>query len=452
MTTPIVIAREAIMKIINVSDVLDRSKVSRHHLWALVICALCMIVDGFDVQAMGYVAPALIKEWGIAKEAFGTVFGAGLLGMAVGAIFLAPLADKFGRRPILITAILLLSVSMFATIMADNIRYLIIVRFIAGISLGAIVPNAVSLAGEFSPVKIRITTMMIISSGFIFGGVIGGIISASVIPIFGWQSVFLIGAIAPLALVILMFFKLPESLLFLTVKGKRKGYIVDWLIKLGYKEAISQDTQFITHETKRNGVALIQLFKNNLAIGTVMLWVIIFMNMLANFFLATWLPVLMTEAGHNQSQAVWAGAVFWIGGLVGNLILGWIIDRKGFGVILSVTFVGAIIAIGSIGQLTTNLSLVLMVIGAAGFCILGAQVALNALSAVFYPTEFRSTGAGFALGIGRLGSVFGPLIGAELMRLQWSIPNLFFAFTVPITIALIGVLIFWKFGHLPKNN
>lgn len=445
-------AREAIMKTINVSDVLDNSKIGKHHIWALVICALCMVVDGFDVQAMGYVAPTLIKEWGVAKEAFGVVFGAGLFGMAVGAMLLAPLADRLGRKPVLIIAISLLSLSMFATIFAESIRYLTVVRFIAGISLGAIVPNAVSLAGEFSPARVRVTTMMVISSGFILGGVVGGVISAIVIPMLGWQSVFIIGAIAPLVLLVLMFVKLPESLLFLTVKGKKLEHVRNWLIKLGYNEKIDDNDQLVTYDKKKKGAALFQIFKNNLAIGTMMLWVIIFMNMLANFFLATWLPVLMTEAGHNQSQAVFAGAVFWIGGLVGNLVLGWVIDRKGFGLTLTFTFLGAILAIASIGQLTANLPFVLMVIGAAGFCILGAQVALNALSAVFYPTEFRSTGAGWALGIGRLGSVFGPLIGAELMRLQWGVSDLFFAFTIPIAIALSGVLIFWKFGSLPKSN
>jgi len=445
-------AREAIMKTINVSDVLDNSKINKHHLWALVICALCMIVDGFDVQAMGYVAPTLIKEWGVAKEAFGVVFGAGLLGMAVGAMLLAPLADRFGRKPLLIVAIAILSLSMFATIFADNVRYLIIVRFIAGISLGAIVPNAVSLAGEFSPARIRVTTMMIISSGFILGGVVGGVISAIVIPLWGWEGIFIIGGIVPLFLLILMLVKLPESLLFLTVKGRKIEHVKAWLIKLGYNEPINEQDKLITYDKKKKGAALFQIFKNNLAIGTMMLWVIIFMNMLANFFLATWLPVLMTEAGHTQSQAVYAGAVFWIGGLVGNLVLGWIIDRKGFGLTLSFTFVGAILAIASIGQLTTNLPLVLLVISAAGFCILGAQVALNALSAVFYPTEYRSTGTGWALGIGRFGSVFGPLIGAELMRLQWGVSDLFFAFTIPIAIALSGVLFFWKFGSLPKTN
>lgn len=437
------------MSIVNITDLIDQSKLTKHQIWVLVLCALCMVVDGFDVQAMGYVAPAIIQEWGIAKADLGSVFGAGLIGMALGALFLAPLADRLGRRPVLIGAMFVLSLCMAATMLADSIQALIFYRFITGICMGAIIPNCVTLAGEYSPARFRVTLMMIISSGFILGGVLGGVLAAAIIPIWGWHAIFLTGAIAPLVLTLIMLVKLPESLPFLTLKSRKPEVLKTWAVRLGYVEAAGTETKFVVNESAKGGVPIAQLFKNNLALGTIMMWVVNFMNLLAAYFLANWLPVLMTEAGHGGSNAVLAGAVFWIGGLLGNLILGWFVDRRGFGWTLSLTFIAAAIAIAMIGQSATTLSIAFLVIGAAGFCVLGAQTALNALGAVFYPTEVRSTGIGWALGIGRLGSILGPVLGAELIRLNWSTPNLFLTVTVPVIFALIAILIFWRFGNLP---
>lgn len=440
------------MKIININEVMDQARLTKHHIRILFICTLCMVIDGFDVQAISFVAPTLIEEWGIDKQAFGGVFGAGLLGMALGALILAPLADRFGRKPILIIAMLILSFSMFITMLADSIKFLIIIRFIAGFSLGAIVPNSVSLAGEYSPAKVRVTSMMIISSGFILGGVLGGAIASQIIPIFGWQSVFFVGAVAPLLLCIWMWVSLPESLQFLTVKQKQVDKISYWLQKLGITKGTSKQVSYITNVAPNNANKIAQLFQNGLAIGTILLWVILFMNLLATFFLANWLPILISQAGHPANFAVWAGATFWFGGLIGNLILGRMIDKFGFGSCLLITFVFGMLFIYAIGYSITSFEIVFIFIALAGFCILGAQTALNALAAVYYPTECRSTGAGWALGIGRLGSILGPVIGGILIGIGLPITSLFLSFTIPILIAAICIFIFWKSGYLPKTN
>lgn len=436
----------------NIAEKLDQSAFSKNHFFILLICTLCMIIDGFDVQAISFAAPTLIAEWGVDKQAFGSVFGAGLLGMAIGAFTLAPLADKYGRKPILIISMIILSASMAATVFADNIQYLRIVRFIAGFSLGAIVPNAVALAGEFSPVKIRVTSMMIISSGFILGGVLGGAFASYLIPHFGWHMVFIIGAIAPLIMVFVMWTALPESLLFLTVKQIKLNNINHWLKKLKI-EGISETNEFPyhTHSTNIVKAGVKQLFGNGLAFGTVLLWIILFMNLLATFFLANWLPILISQSGYDAQHAVWAGATFWFGGLIGNLVLGRYIDKYGFGMTLVLTFLGGIVFISAIGFSIQFKSLVFTFIALTGFCILGAQTALNALAAVYYPTEYRSTGAGWALGIGRLGSIFGPVIGGVLISMGLPITLLFFIFAIPILIAAIAIFIFWKMDKLPTK-
>lgn len=433
-----------------IAQKLDDSKLTKQHIIILVMCTLCMIIDGFDVQAISFVAPTLMNEWQLDKQAFGPVFGAGLLGMAVGALTLAPLADKFGRKPILMVSMVILSISMFATIYAQSVQYLIAVRFIAGLSLGAIVPNSVALAGEFSPLKNRVTVMMVISSGFILGGVVGGAVASYLIPNFGWEMVFIVGAIAPLLMLILMALKLPESLLFLAVQHKKPELIVTWLQRLGIEYTAAE------HDLPQPEESIVkarvrQLFQSGLGMGTCLLWVILFMNLLATFFLANWLPILIAQAGYGGKYAVWAGAIFWFGGLIGNLVLGRFIDRYGFGISLFITFIFAMLFISSIGMTLANLSLTLFLIACTGFCILGAQTALNALAAVYYPTEFRSTGAGWALGIGRLGSIFGPVIGGVLMAMGLSTSALFISFSFPILIAAISIFIFWKMNKLPTK-
>jgi MFS transporter, AAHS family, 4-hydroxybenzoate transporter len=437
---------------VNVAHVIDQSRLHSLQILVLVLCGLCMIMDGFDVQAMGYVAPAIIKEWQIAKPALGPVFGAGLFGIMVGSLGLSIVADKIGRRPVLIGAMIFLAISMFATAQATTLNYLLALRFISGLAMGAIIPNAMALAGEFSPLRVRVTLMMIVSSGFIIGGAVGGFISAALIPAFGWQSVFYAGAIAPLVVAAVIVLAMPESLQFLVMRGKDLHKVRAWLDRIAPESRIGADTQLVAPEHRRNGMPVANLFRDGLATGTVLLWIINFMNLLCAYFLANWLPVVMDAAGHSASQAVLAGTMLWVGGVIGNLLLGWLVDTRGFGPVLSLTFVVAAIAIAAIGQVAGSLAVVFIVIGAAGFCVLGAQSGLNALGPTYYPVSVRSTGTGWASGIGRFGSIFGPVVGGELMRLNWSTAELFQAAAVPAAIAMVAMLAFWRLIRLPSHH
>ena len=437
------------MATLNVADVIDRSRLGGLQIFVLILCALCLVIDGFDVQAMGYVAPAIIKQWGIAKADLGSVFGAGLVGMAVGALCLGPVADRFGRRPVLVGAMFGLAAAMFATSQAASVRELLVLRFATGLAMGAIIPNAVALAGEFSPKRIRVTLMMITSSGFILGGAVGGAIAAAMIPAFGWSSVFVAGAAAPLVLGLVMIFAMPESLQFLALQRRHLDHVKRWLVRIDQSLNIDADTELVVPEKKKHGVPFMHLFRDALGTGTVLLWAVNFMNLLAAYFLANWLPVIMTEAGHGTSQAVLAGTIFWVGGIAGNLLLGWFVDRRGFGPTLAITFLTAALAIALIGQVANSMLFACLAITATGFCVLGGQTALNALAAVYYPTSVRSTGMGWSLGVGRMGSILGPVIGGELMRLNWKTADLFFAASVPAMLALVAILLFWRSGLLP---
>jgi len=436
---------------INVSEVIDRARLGGLQILVIALCAMCMVIDGFDVQAMGYVAPALIKDWHVAKADFGAVFGAGLVGMAIGALALGIVADMVGRRSVLVGASLTLAASMAACSGADSLHDLLVLRFIAGVSMGAIVPNAIALAGEYSPSRIRVSLMMVASSGFILGGVLGGTIATALIPAYGWRSVFIAGAVAPLALALVMLVALPESLQFLTLRGWRPDQVRRRLARIDPALPLGAETRLIVSEVpKEKGVPFLVLFREPLGLGTALLWIINFMNLLAAYFLANWLPVIMSESGHSTAHAVLAGTVLWGGGLLGNLLLGWLVDRRGFGPVLVGMFLAAAAGIAMTGQMAGSLLPALVAIATAGFCVLGGQSALNTLAAVYYPTPVRSTGMGWALGFGRLGSIFGPVVGGELIRLNWATSELFFAACVPVLLAMVASLAFWRSGRLPR--
>lgn len=439
------------MNTIDVGEVIDNSRLSRLQVLVLVMCGLCMIIDGFDVQAMGYVAPAIIQQWGINKSDLGPVFGAGLIGMAVGAPLAGILADRFGRRLILIIALVGLSAGMAATATADTVRDLLVLRFLAGFCMGAIVPNAMAMAGEFSPLRNRVTLVMLTSCGFVVGGALGGTLAVMMIEPLGWQSVFLVGAAAPLLLAVLMLIIMPESIQFLVLRQRKLDRVRGWLRRIDGALHLQPDTRLQVRDApvgKRS--SLLDLVRDSRGLGTAMLWIILFMNLLGAYFLASWLPVIMHDAGHHTSSAVLAGTLLWTGGIIGNLVLGWFVDRRGFGPVMVCMFAVAAVAIAVLGQVATSMVSASIVIAIAGFCVLGGQSALNALATVFYPTTMRSTGAGWALGVGRLGSIVGPVIGGELMRLGWTSQSLLLAASVPAFLALLASLLFWFQGGLPR--
>lgn len=443
-------------KKVNVEQIIDASQLGYGQMLIFALCGMCLIMDGFDVQAMGYVAPSVIEEWGISKEALSPVFGAGLFGMLVGSLAFSSLADKIGRRPVLIGATMFFSLCMLATAFVNSIPQLIAFRFIAGLGLGCIMPNAMALAGEYSPRRTRVSVMMIVSCGFTLGGVVGGLLTAVLIPSFGWRSVFLVGGIIPLLISIVMWLRLPESIQFLVFKKGDREQIRKNLMQIAPQLHLPRDTEFELEETmKEQGVPFIALFKDGRARVTMLLWLVNFSNLLQMYFLSNWLPTVMREAGYSTQMAVLAGTMLWVGGVVGTLALGRIIDRLGFIPVLAVSFLTAIVSTALIGNpvVIASVGIIFMMIFFSGFAIVGGQPALNALAATYYPTSLRSTGIGWSLGVGRVGSVIGPVLGGYLMHLNWSHHQLFIAAAVPAVVSLCGILaIRFSTGSLMKTQ
>ena len=411
---------------VDVADFIDRQPVGAFQLKLLLTCAGVLFLDGFDTQAIGYVAPALAREWGLSKGALGPVFSAGLFGLMIGALLFGPLADRVGRRKIIIFSTLAFGVGSLVTAFVQDVNTLLAIRFLTGLGLGGAMPNAIALTSEFNPRRRRATMVMIMFCGFSVGAALGGLLAAALIPQFGWRSVFIVGGAAPLLLVPVLASRLPESVRFLALTGRANERVAELLGFISPKAALDPATQFVVHEPELAGIPVLHLFREGRTLVTLLLWVVFFMSLLDIYFLSNWLPTVLNDLGASVSEAAAIGSMLQVGGVVGTFALGSIIDRFSFRALALVYFV-AVFAVGAIGQLSHSTVFVTMAIFAAGFCIVGGQIAANALAAAFYPTSIRATGVGWALGIGRVGSIVGPLAGGVLMTMKWSTASVFMA-------------------------
>jgi AAHS family 4-hydroxybenzoate transporter-like MFS transporter len=399
------------------------------------------------------VAPAIVRDWNIPNAALGPVFGAGNFGVLIGSLGFSMLADTIGRRPVLIAATLFFSAMTLLTARASSVGELLALRFISGIGLGGIIPNATALVGEYSPRRKRVTLMMSITVGFTAGAAIGGFVAAWLIPAFGWQSVFYFGGAVPLVIALVMMLWLPESLQFMVLRGRNLDKVRRWLKRIDPDAPVDGATEYVVPEENRGGVPAIHLFREGRAMATILLWVVNFMNLLNLYSLASWLPTVMRDAGYSTSTAVLVGTILQVGGTIGTFGLAWLIARHGFVPVLATSFAVACISIASIGQPGLSLSLLFVVVFVAGWCVVGAQPGINALAATYYPTYLRSTGVGWGLGIGRLGAIVGPVLGGEFMRLKWSTQDIFFAAAIPAFVSVVAMMFLRKAsGEAPPQT
>ena len=426
--------------LVDVAEFIDAQPVGGFQLRLLLTCAAVLFLDGFDTTAIGYVAPSLAAEWHLTKGALGPVFSAGLFGLMIGALLFGPLADRIGRRKIIIFSTLAFGIGTLATAFVRDVNTLLAIRFLTGLGLGGAMPNAIALTSEFSPHRRRATMVMVMFCGFSVGAALGGFLAAGLIPHFGWRSVFVAGGVAPLLLVPILALKLPESVRFLALTGHANARVAQLLALINPKAEFAPATRFVVHEPELVGIPVLHLFKAGRTLTTLLLWVVFFMSLLDLYFMSNWLPTVLNDLGASVSEAAAIGSMLQVGGVVGTFALGNIIDRFSFRALALLYFV-AVFAVGAIGQLGHSAAFVTIAIFVAGFCIVGGQIAANALAAGFYPTSVRASGVGWALGIGRVGSIVGPLVGGALLTLKWSTGAVFMAAAAAAMCAALAA--FW---------
>lgn len=389
----------------------------RSQLTVAALCALVVFVDGFDAQAMGYVAPALTAAMGISRAVLGPVISSGLVGMMAGAFISGPLADRIGRRPLLIGCTLIFGVGSLLTATAQSVETLVAFRAITGLGMGGAMPNAIALTSEYMPSRRRGTAVTTMICGFSLGAAVGGFAAAAMIPRFGWQSVFIAGGAAPLLIAGATFLWLPESIRFQQLRGSRDV------------------------EAHGPGFAVAQLFAGRRALGTVLIWTLYFMNLLNLYFLNSWLPTIISDAHLPVTTAIRLTALFQVGGIGGAIVLGMLLDRRFSFWILAGSSLWASLFVILIGGAGASPLLLALTITAAGLGIIGGQNASHALSAAYYPVAIRSTGVGWALGVGRVGSIAGPVLGGLLLARGTGIEQVFWVAAIPAGIAAAAAAI-----------
>ena len=378
----------------HLTDLIGNSKVGSFQAGVFVLCALCLLMDGFDVQAMGFTAPAVIKDWHIPGPSMAPVLSAALFGIPVGSLLFSMLADRIGRRPVLIAAALVFSGFTLATSRVANLNELLALRFCAGLGLGGIMPNVVALVGEYSPSRLRATLIMNVANGLTAGAALGGFVAAWLIPNFGWRSVFAFGGAIPLVVAVLMFFLLPESAQFLAVRGNKLDQVGRLARRIAPNVPSGPNVEYVLHEEKkRSGVPLIHLFQEGRGLGTILLWTTNFMNLLNLYFLSSWLPTLVTGLGYTTRESVLVGTALQVGGTLGGVFLGWFVHRFGYVPTLATCFALGCVNVALIGQPGFSLAMLTGVVFFAGVGILGGQAGINALASSYYPTDLRATGA-----------------------------------------------------------
>jgi AAHS family benzoate transporter-like MFS transporter len=427
------------MNKVDINEVIDRAKFNRFHFGVMCLCALLLIFDGYDLFIYGVVLPVLMDEWSLTPVQAGALGSYALFGMMFGAFIFGPLADRIGRKQGVMICFVLFSLATFLTGFASNTTQFGILRFIAGLGCGGLMPNAVALMNEYAPRRSRGTLVALMFSGYSLGGVLAAGIGIYVLPRFGWEFMFF-AAIVPLLLIPLLMWKLPESIGFLVRQGKEEQ-ARNMLVKLNPAAGLDANSDLTQTTTKATSVPVLDLFKEDRLLGTLMIWLAFFCCLLMVYALGSWLPKLMANAGYSLGSSLSFLLALNFGGMFGAILGGWLGDRFGLPRVMVWFFIASAVSISLLGFNSPMIILYALII-IAGATTIGTQILLYANTAQFYPLAVRSTGLGWASGIGRTGAIAGPFLGGTLMAMALPLKMNFFAFAIPGVIATIAILLF----------
>jgi AAHS family 4-hydroxybenzoate transporter-like MFS transporter len=431
---------------LNVQDFLDAQRFRGFHWIVFIMCFFVVAMDGFDTSVMGYITPGLLQDWKVPREALGPVLSAALIGLGIGAVVAGPIADRIGRKAVMIVSVFFFGAWSVASAHTTSLTALTMFRFLTGLGLGASMPNAVALMSEYAPKRIRGVAVNTMFTGYTLAAALCGLIAAYLIPRFGWQSVLLTGGIIPIVISVVLIPFLPESLKFLVARNRSAEKTAALLgriapgMELHGVRLVSEESESVI---KRNPVAT--LFSSQYRLGTLMLWLGYFMFLSVFYMLTNWTPTLFKASGMSLHESVLIGSLIHFGGTFGLLAAGFLMDRfKPAYVIASFAALTGLVLVIIGHSLGSPVWFIGSLIFVSGICLSAGVGSMPPFAADFYPTASRVTGTSWVLAIGRFGAVGGAWGGAVLSGLGWKFGDIYSLLAIPLLFAALSLVVMGK--------
>jgi MFS transporter, AAHS family, 4-hydroxybenzoate transporter len=427
---------------VQVSHFLDEYGLGSFQIKLIVWSVLLAMIDGYDIGAIAFAAPSLIKEWHVAPKELGLVLSASNIGVLFGSQIFGWIGDRYGRKTALILANLLFGVFTFIAAYSSNLTELSVLRLIAGLGIGGVIPNLVAINAESAPRTMR-ATLAIIAVGLVpLGGALAGFAAAALVPQHGWQVLFQIGGVVPVVFALAGIVMLPESIKFMALHESQRGKMEALLTAIRPDFKVPPNARFVIEDEKQSPSNPIHLFDNGLQAITPLTWLMFACNLMGYFFLISWTPTLMGAAHVPPQTAALAGAALQVGGTIGALVLCWWLQKARF-LAIAILFVIAVPVVSSIGYAgLSSTSALITATFFAGVIVLGIQSGINVVGAMIYPTSLRANGSGWQLGIGRLGAIVGPLVGAAFVGLP--VTQLYMWSAIPFALGAVVCFIIYR--------
>lgn len=434
------------LETVDVESVVGRAPLGRIAILVTVLAFIVVMLDGYDLLCLSFVAPALAKAMHMDVARFGPAFSSGMAGILLGGFAISPLSDKLGRKPVLLASVAAFGFFSFMPLLDLSYERLLLYRLLTGVGLGGAISSAAALTSEYAPHRYRGLLVNLMFAGVATGAVVGGFLASRLIPVFGWQAAFWMGGVAPLMLLPVLAWLMPESVVYLATSGNRPAYIARVLNKLDREAGYASDSTFVARRSQAARAGNVaELFRANRSAGTLLLWLVSFCSMFTFGLTVSWLPTILEREGFALKSAILGPVLMNLGGVAGTILLGYILNYRGPTAVIACTLSSTTAALLATGQTINVAAPAFLSIFVSGMFLLGSINSTNALMAAYYPTQVRATGVGWALGVGRVGGTIGPAIGGLFLSLKLSAPAIFSITAVASTVGAAAIM---AMGHL----
>jgi AAHS family 4-hydroxybenzoate transporter-like MFS transporter len=432
--------------VVDVRAMIDRGSVGRLQRLVLLLGFCIIALEGFDLAVMGFIVPVLRQQWHVSSHALGPALSAAQFGLVLGAVIAGPLADRFGRKTVLLGSVAIFGAFTLLTTTASDLPMLVLFRFLTGVGVGSVVPNAATLISEYMPERLRSLSIAFIICGVAFSSACAGFLSAWIIPAFGWRCLLVVGGLATLVMIPALLVALPESVRFLVAKRAPAARIRAIVEKMAPGETSAQSVFVASQEPAGRGETALVL-SPAYRFGSFMLWLTYFAALFASNTLSNWLPSFIKESGYDFRSAATIAAVYQTGGVVGALATGWAMDRHGLHKVPAFACMASAALFLGLGLAFHSVPLMLLLAFALGFFLIGAICSVNALPTAYYPTRARATGSCWMHGAGRCGALLSVFSGAQMLSMGWSADRVFMALIAAPVVASAALLAKEYFGR-----